>query len=304
MSGSKYNDGFGDAMRQQRVDFDADAVQDALDYPKRDLDLIGPAHPNWAVEDRRKPEPERLNVLDKGYVRLVDSMGSDLSVVNAARVSYDKESHEFDEKDSKLVRFLVRENHTAPFRHAILSFETYAPLFVARQWWKHIIGGTQDEYPDLVFPGLDPFLAWNESSRRYVTENEEFYIPSMTGWRTKPDNNKQGSGAENLPAYVDEEPYRRAGDFWTNALVEYQTEGLNRYREAMEQGVAPEQARLFLPANGLYVRWRWTTSLQGAMHFIALRDESHAQWEIQEYARAVKELARAKFPVCIGGLDV
>lgn len=256
------------------------------------LDMIGPAHPRYEFKNITFTDINRINVLDKGYVRLVDYMGSDLSVVNAARVSYDKESNQFDTKDERLLAFLVREHHTAPFRHAIAQFEVYAPLFVARQWWKHVIGGTQDEFPDLVFPGMDPFLAWNESSRRYVTENEEFYIPSE--WRGKPANNKQGS-----QGVVDEDVQNALNE----SYEEYVKEGLAWYRAAMADGVAPEQARLFLPANGLYVRWRWTSSLQGVMHFIHLRDEAHAQWEIQEYARAVKELAREKFPTSIGGLD-
>jgi thymidylate synthase (FAD) len=226
----------------------------------------------------------KLPVLDKGYVRLVDSMGSDLSVVNAARVSYDKESLRFNEKDDRLIHFLVRENHTAPFRHAIVSFEVYAPLFVARQWWKHVVGGQHNDKQ------MDPFLAWNESSRRYVTENEEFYTP--TEWRGKPENGKQGSAGT-----------VERGEYFTRLLETQQEMGLELYREAMEAGVAPEQARLFLPANGLYVRWRWTTSLQGAMHFIALREDSHAQWEIQQYAKAVKDLAWTVFPVSIGSLD-
>lgn len=251
------------------------------------LDMIGPAHPGFKGVHQKNVKDEvghRIDALDKGYVRLVDSMGNDLSVTNAARVSYDKESKEFNNNDERLIKFLVRENHTAPFRHAILTYEVYAPLFVARQWYKHVIGGQHNENFQ------DPFLAWNESSRRYVTENEEFYIPSE--WRGKPANNKQGSAGtvEN-------------GGYWTVNMEDIVQQGLELYREAMESGMAPEMARLYLPANALYVRWRWTSSLQGVMHFINLRDEAHAQFEIQLYAKAVKELARSKFPVCIGGLD-
>lgn len=240
------------------------------------------------------PATPQISVLDKGYVRLVDSMGSDLSVVNAARVSYDKESHEFDDKDSRLVAFLARERHTAPFRHGIAQFEVYAPLFVARQWWKHVIGGTQAEYPESqsFFAGMDPFTAWNESSRRYVTEDEVFYEDFP--WRAKPANNKQGS-AGNVDAHY--------GAAYTEELKEHNARGLELYRKAMADGIAPEQARLFLGANGLYVRWRWTSSLQGIMHFIDLRDESHAQKEIQDYAKAVRALTAERFPVSIGSMD-
>jgi thymidylate synthase (FAD) len=229
-----------------------------------------------------------VNVLDKGYVRLIDSMGTDLSVVNAARASYDKESVEFGERDANLLAFLVRENHTAPFRHGIIQLECYAPLMVKNQWFKHLIGGIH--HNDQEFPGIDPFFGWNESSRRYVTEKEEFYVPSS--WRAKPANSKQGSGGA-----IEDEEFTEILD---TAYLRHINEGLRYYRDAMHNGVAPEQARLFLPAYALYVRWRWTTSLQGVMHFINLRDESHAQEEIQEYARAVKKLAATKFPVSIG----
>lgn len=266
-----------------------------------EVNLIGPAHPGYhspiMVDAANLGELNKVEVLDKGYVRLVDSMGTDLSVVNAARVSYDKESREFDGRDARLLAFLVRENHTAPFRHAIAQFEVYAPLFVARQWWKHVIGGQHNE-------GMDPYLAWNESSRRYVTENEEFYIPKNHEWRSKPENNKQGSGAP-LPERVESgrTNFKDTGEWWTKAMEDVVDDGLALYREALNRGVAPEQARLFLPANALYVRWRWTSSLQGVMHFINLRDEAHAQLEIQLYAKAVKELAKTKFPVSIGSLD-
>ena len=231
------------------------------------------------------------NVLDKGYVRLVDSMGNDLSVVNAARVSYDKESKEFSESDAKLLAFLKRENHTAPFRHAIVSFECYAPLMVKNQWFKHLIGGIYTD--DQEFPGLDPFFAWNESSRRYVTEKEEFYIPSSAQWRSKPANSKQGS-AEPL-----DEKY---GLQWSYKISKAYVDGVKMYQQAMEDGIAPELARLFLPAYGMYVRWRWTTSLQGVMHFLNLRNKPDAQWEIAEYAKAVERLTATEFPVSIGSL--
>jgi len=126
----------------------------------------------------------RENVLDEGYVRLVDTLGDDLAVVNAARVSYDKEKSEFEERDAKLLKFLLREQHTSPFRHAAATFEVYAPLFVARQWWKYAVASTH----------VDEQNGWNESSRRYITEDEKFYIPLPHEWRSKPENSKQGSG--------------------------------------------------------------------------------------------------------------
>lgn len=242
-----------------------------------------------------------IEVLDKGYVRLVDSMGSDLSVVNAARASYDKESKEFDGKDAALLRFLTRENHTAPFRHGIVTLECYAPLMVKNQWFKHLIGGVFHE--DAEFAGIDPFFAWNESSRRYITEREEFYVPSNNEWRSKPESSKQGSGPV-LKARMDAGgDIKETGEWWTGILNDTIHKGVNNYKTAMLNGVAPEQARLFLPAYALYVRWRWTTSLQAVMHFLKLRDESHAQWEIQQYAKAVSEVVATKFPVSIGSLE-
>lgn len=224
------------------------------------------------------------NVLDKGYVRLVDVMGSDLTVVNAARASYAKESKEMSESDEKLIAFLAKHDHTSPFRHAMLQFEIYAPLMVARQWWKYIIGSSHLE-------GIgDTMNAWNESSRRYVTMEPTFYVPTENEWRGKPDNNKQGS----------KEPVdAKLGAEFTDKLNKYIKEGVDLYEEAMEKGICAEEARLFLPAYGMYVSWYWTASLQSVAHFIKQRTDSHSQFEIREYAEAVKELAIEKFPLGI-----
>lgn len=219
----------------------------------------------------------KINVLDKGYIRLVDQLGNDLSVVNAARVSYDKESTEFETRDDKLIKFLIREGHTSPFRHAALTFEVYAPLFVARQWWKHAVGSAH----------IDDQNGWNESSRRYITEDEEFYVPSASSWRSKPENSKQGSG---------EPIHFSLGSHYTNKLNDSINAGVELYHEAMADGIAPEIARLFLPAYAMYVRWRWTVSLQGVMTFLDQRLEHDAQVEIQEYAQAVRDLSHGAFP--------
>ena len=224
-----------------------------------------------------KDFPEPIKVLDEGYVRLVDTLGDDVSIVNAARVSYDKEVHEFSERDSKLLRFLIREGHTSPFRHAALTFEVYAPLFVARQWWKYAVSSTH----------VDDQNGWNESSRRYITEDEKFYIPLPHEWRSKPENSKQGSGEP-----VDEE----IGQRYFSKLCSLVVETTDLYHEALKDGIAPEIARLFLPAYGMYVRWRWTVSLQGVLTFLDQRIPHDAQWEIQQYALAVKDLAHQAFP--------
>lgn len=224
---------------------------------------------------------EIIKVLDKGYVRLVDVMGSDLSVVNSARVSYAKESSELNERDQKLIKFLAREGHTSPFRHAFLQFEVYAPLMVARQWWKYVVGS--DHTMD----------AWNESSRRYITEEPLFYVPKGDEWRGKPENSKQGSGETILTSL---------GNSFTYDLMKYIERGEKLYNDALECGVCAEQARLFLPAYGMYVRWYWSTSLQGVAHFLNQRLEHDAQKEIQDYAKAVCDLSIQKFPVSLGEL--
>jgi thymidylate synthase (FAD) len=230
-----------------------------------------------------KTTPDPVKVLDEGYVRLVDTLGDDLSIVNAARVSYDKESDSFEPKDAKLIKFLLREGHTSPFRHAALTFEVYAPLFVARQWWKYAVASTH----------VDEQNGWNESSRRYITEDEKFYIPLPHEWRSKPENSKQGSGEP-----VDIELGQKYFDMLCQAVVD----GTEAYHMAMDDGIAPEIARLFLPAYGMYVRWRWTVSLQGVLTFLDQRLEHDAQWEIQEYAKAVLDLTGQAFPEIISML--
>ncbi|MBX4152441.1 FAD-dependent thymidylate synthase [Paenibacillus lautus] len=224
---------------------------------------------------------KKIDVLDKGYVRLVDVMGTDLSPVNAARVSYAKESKEFTEKDEKLLKFLAREGHTSPFRHAFMQFEVYAPLMVARQWWKYVVGS--DHTMD----------SWNESSRRYITEEPEFYVPQADEWRSTPDNSKQGSG----------EPISIVhGTGFTDYLMASIEEAERAYKIALDAGICAEQARLFLPAYGMYVRWYWSTSLQGVCHFLSQRLEHDAQKEIQDYAKAVLELAKEQFPISLENL--
>lgn len=230
----------------------------------------------------------KVDILDHGYVRLVDVMGSDLTVVNAARVSYAKESGELSGRDVRLIKFLASAGHTSPFRHAIAQFEIYAPLMVARQHWKYVIGSAHAEGSG------DSLDAWNESSRRYITEEPTFYIPQRDEWRTAPENSKQGSGKK-----VDDHIIADAATF---QLERYVAQGIKLYENAMKAGIAPEQARLFLPAYGMYVRWYWTASLQSVCHFLAQRLEHDAQKEIQEYAKAILTLIEPHFPVAVGEL--
>ena len=220
----------------------------------------------------------QIPVLDHGYVRLVSNLGSDIDIVNAARVSFDKEVDTLSDKDVNLINFLIREKHDSTLRHCVLSFEVYAPLMVARQWYKHAIASSH----------LDDQLGWNESSRRYVTENEEFYIPGPDEWRTAPENRKQGSG----------EPLEDAqGAKYTERMENLVREAHNLYKEAMNDGIAPEQARLMLPAYAMYVRWRWTVSLNAVLHFLSLRLGHGAQYEIVEYAKAVNDIVINYYPI-------
>lgn len=218
-----------------------------------------------------------INVLDHGYVKLVNNMGSDIDVVNAARVSYDKEISSLGDKDINLIDFLIKHKHDSTLRHCVITFEVYAPLMIARQWWKHHIGST----------AIDDQDGWNESSRRYVTENEEFYIPLPSQWRAAAENKKQGS-AGGLNEYH--------GAKYTQHLRRIVWDAHSLYLEALNDGVAPEQARLLLPAYAMYVRWRWTVSLNAVLHFLSLRLGHGAQYEIVEYANAVNQIVSELYP--------
>lgn len=209
-------------------------------------------------------------------VELIDSMGSDLSVVNAARVSFAKESdweissapkfkgdttdNILNEKDQKLISYLAAHNHWSPFAHAFLSFRIKAPIFVARQMVKHQVG-----------------LAWNEVSRRYVDDEPEFWFPEV--WRGKPVNAKQGSSGE-----VDVE----------TPVDSYIQEALNCYEDLLEQGVAPEQARMVLPQNTM-TEWIWSGSLAAFARVCKLRLDPHAQQETQEIAKQINGLVPQEF---------
>ena len=226
-------------------------------------------------------ENNLIEVLDKGYVRLVDKMGSDLSVVNAARASFAKESKEFTQQDAKLLNFLARENHMSPFRHAFATFEFKAPLMVARQHWKYVVGS--DHTMD----------SWNESSRRYITMDPEFYFPAADEWRLAPEDKKQGSHGVADPFI---------GSMLTQELMVHAEKGEALYNMAMEGGIAAEQARLFLPAYSMYVIYRWSCSLQSVILFLTQRLSEESQVEIQKYAEAVHELIQPEFPMSMKAL--
>lgn len=219
------------------------------------------------------PNPE-IKVLDKGFVRLIDHMGSDLSVVNAARVSFGKVKTVFEDGDAKLVDYLAEHEHTSPFRHTALTLHVKAPIFVFRQWMKHRIGSE-----------------FNEISGRYVEfPEDEFFVPAT--FRQQAKVNKQGSEGEIAEA-------NRA-----RALASYLAscrEAVGYYKEMLSLGVCREQARCVLPL-ALYSEVYWTVSLQAVAHFIRLRADSHAQWEIQQYAAAVRQVVEPLYPVGLKAL--
>ena len=233
----------------------------------------------------------KIEVLDKGHVELMDHMGSDLTVCNAARVSFNKESEwglDFDaierlkscpynkddvrllkEKDEKLIRYLAKHNHWTPFAHPQITLRVKAPVSIRTQFFKHKQGFVE-----------------NEISRRYVSYEPEFYSPT---WRGKPtDGAKQGS-----EDFITEETRTNLYDAIYRESCET---ALHVYNTLIEKGIAPEQARFILP-QGMYTEWYWTGSLAAYARFYKQRKDDHAQWEIREYANAVGKIIEPYFPV-------
>lgn len=201
-------------------------------------------------------------------VQLINHMGNDLSVVNAARVSFDKESKEFSEQDAKLVHYLARHNHWSPFAHAFLSFRIKAPIFVARQLVKHQVG-----------------LAWNEVSRRYVSDTPEFYMPNE--FHYKPDGSiKQGSS----PTVHDD------NDTIRSLVAGQAVRSLTLYNHLIDSGVSPEEARMVLPLSSM-TEWIWSGSLYAFARVCKLRLDSHAQKATREVAAGIDTIANDLFPV-------
>ena len=253
----------------------------------------------------------KINVLDHGFVELVDTMGSDLTVVNSARVSYGKRKEEMDYSDEKLINYLIKHKHDSPLRHASLSFHCKVPEFVARQWYKHVVGINYTEVGGM----REVDHAWNEISMRYLDASTfDYYTP--TEFRKQSKSNKQCSTDEivtDIPSVLLEEyalsslaEYSRSYD--EDGNVERYTitpddvfqNALDTVKEAYEvlvkAGVAKEQARVLLPLN-VYTEFYWTVSLQAIMNFIKLRDHDGSQYEIRQYAKALKTIVEEKFPV-------
>lgn len=222
----------------------------------------------------------KIQVLDFGHVEYVSHMGDDLTVVNAARVSFNKES-EWDKerdwrggvidktllpRDSKLISYLAKHEHWTPFAHPQITLRIKAPMFVRAQLGKHQVG-----------------FVMNEVSRRYVTDDPEIYIPK---WRSAPtDGAKQGSSG-----FMYSNPY--ITEMYDNVCYD----SLDVYKELLKQGVAPEQARAVLPQS-TYTEWWWTGSLAGYARVYKQRIDAHAQWEVQEFAKAIGEVISPLYPV-------
>jgi thymidylate synthase (FAD) len=195
-------------------------------------------------------------------VTLIDKMGNDLSVVNAARVSYSKTKKTFEQSDEKLIKYLAEHEHWSPFAHASMQFRIKAPIFVARQLVKHQVG-----------------LVWNEVSRRYVDHAPD-------SWRGRPQNSKQGSDGE---VELDQTINHNMETTMESCLI--------LYNSLLQKGVAPEQARMVLPQS-MMTEWYWSGTLYAFARVCNLRCKPDTQKETQDVANEIDKLADEAFPYC------
>lgn len=212
------------------------------------------------------PPANHVKVLGgQGWIGLVDHMGNETSVVNAARVSFGKMRTEMDERDVKLVKYLIAHQHNTPLEHVVFTFLVHCPLFVRSQWHRHRT------------------WSYNEISRRYTEVDLEFYVPPEV--RAQSENDRQAScdGGE-----LNQAACRQAIDAANQAT-------LAAYETLLKAGVCREQARGVLSQNLMTTFWA-TVDLSNLLHFLELRDSAHAQWEIREYAQAIKTLIRPYVP--------
>ena len=203
-------------------------------------------------------------------VELLEIMGSDLTVVNSARVSFAMESEEFGSRDKKLIKYLAKHNHWTPFAHVQVQFRVKAPVFVARQLVKHQVG-----------------LVWNEVSRRYVDFTPTFHAPEA--WRKRADNKKQGSSDEIFEGKQEERWDIKYWDLMQNAET--------LYDNMIASGVAPEQARMVLPQS-MMTEWYWTGSLAAFARLVKQRVSSDAQYECQRIAEKIDQLLVNDSRIC------
>jgi thymidylate synthase (FAD) len=213
---------------------------------------------------------------NKSELELISSMGDDLTVVNDARTSYDKRSKTLTEKDIKLIRYLIKYNHSSPLRGVVFKFRVKAPLYVTRQWFKHLIASNHN----------DEQLGWNEKSLRYteIKDVNEFYIPLR--FRKQSAINKQSSDE-----CLEYENNREALILFANLCQEsYRT-----YEKLIKLGVGREQARGVLVPS-VYTSWVWTVSLQAVLNFLDLRQGDSAQYEIRCYAERIHDIVKQIVP--------
>ena len=219
----------------------------------------------------------KFEVLDKGSVELLDTFGDELTIVNAARVSFGADTKTLTQKDIRLIKYLYKHKHFSPFRHVMFRFRIKASEFVMRQMYKHVVGietTSNDSTKD---------HAWNEISGRYKPVNE-FYEPTV--WRKQSKSSKQAS-----EGVLDDDKNQEVCKMFTECMDKIK----ETYDKMLEAGVAKEQARIILPLNQ-YTEVIWTCSAQALLNFIELRDEPTAQVEIREYAVKMRELIKEKFP--------
>lgn len=209
-------------------------------------------------------EPIEIKVLDKGFVRLINFMGGDETVVLAARVSTGK-GLKGEEQDKKLIHYLMKHKHETPFEHSVFQFHISCPLFVARQWFRHRIA------------------SYNERSGRYVEYEDEFYLPERLRLQAK--SNKQASEFGEIP---DERELIQMIQETYDLIYE-------RYKKLLAAGIARELARTILPLS-LYTQFYWTINARSLMNFINLRADAGAQWEIRQYAEAIAQIFKMKMP--------
>jgi thymidylate synthase (FAD) len=222
-----------------------------------------------SVVERVVPEGGTIQVLDHGFVHLDDVMATDLSVVNAARVSFARRKEEMDEGDAGLIRFLMRERHGTPFEHNAFRFHVRAPIFVAREWFRHRIG------------------SFNEFSMRYAKATEDFYLPAEEDVRTQV--GKPG-------AYSFEPVSADVAETTRDELQAVYEAAYAAYERLVELGVARELARSLIPV-GAYTEFYWTVNARALMNFVSLRAAETAQREIRRYADACECFLAEKMPV-------
>ena len=226
------------------------------------------------------PEAEALldkeiKVLDHGFIRLVDYMGGDSRIVQSARVSYGKGTKSVRE-DEALIDYLMRHQHTSPFEQVVLTFHCKMPIFIARQWIRHRAARV------------------NEISGRYSVMEDEFYLPEETAIQYQNKDNRQGRDPQEVPVHLRQKVL--------DILTKGQQVAYDDYQKMLADDIARELARINLPLS-LYTQWYWQIDLHNLFHFLELRMDEHAQWEIRQYANVIADITRAVAPLAFRAFE-